>query len=49
MDKKNVQIWNVQNTLTDENFYLDKENLWSQIKPNIFNFITIFFYYFWEK
>jgi len=33
MDKKNVQNRIVKNTLTDEKFCLDKENLWSHFLP----------------
>ena len=39
MDKKNVQNQIVKNTLTDEKICLDKEKLWSQIKPEIFIFL----------
>ena len=35
--KINVQKSNIQNTLTDENFCLHKEKLWSHFKPeNLF-------------
>jgi hypothetical protein len=44
MDKKNVQFSIIQKVLTEENFYLDKKNLSSQFKRNIFIFNTIFFY-----
>ena len=33
MDKKNVQNRIAKKVLTDKNFCLDNENLWSQIKP----------------
>ena len=36
MDKKNVQNRLVQKGLTDRNFRLDKEKLWSPFKPYFF-------------
>jgi len=33
MDKKNVQNGIAENTLTEKNFCLDSEKLWSQFKP----------------
>ena len=43
MDKKNVQKSTVQTLLTDKKFCLDNKNLWCKIKPEIFNFVMIFF------
>jgi hypothetical protein len=44
MDKKNVQFPIIKKVLTDEKFYLDKKNLWSQFKRNNFIFNMIIFY-----
>jgi hypothetical protein len=38
MDKKNVQIWDIEILLTDEIFCLDTKKLWCHFKPKIKNF-----------
>jgi hypothetical protein len=49
MDKKNVQNWVSENTLTEKKNPRDIEILWCQFNPDIFIYEYIFFKYFCEK
>jgi hypothetical protein len=49
MDKKNVQNWDIKNTLTDEKFRLHRKNLWCRLKRKHLKIISIKFYIFCGK
>jgi hypothetical protein len=49
MDKKNVQIWNIKNTLTEEKICLDRKKVWCRVKRQRVKIVSLIFLYFSKK